>query len=257
MRRRNMVLALALAGGLGSLLAGCTPSAQCTTPICLVAHWPLNETAGATSVADQVLNPILNTGVPMPGSVQGFPGSGGPLAVSGQVGGALYFPGNGASYVRVPHTPDLNLGYGSLYLEAWVAPVQCGLGAYYPILDKWDASTNSGYALYLEGTGPGQVRVGFRLGGSAFFSSTSFPANFTPPVGGTWTQVAVKVDGNSGSFTVNGAPAGTFAAPSGSTTNSLDLWLGALHTPPSGKVHCEIALDEVKVGRVNPMFSGQ
>lgn len=69
--------------------------------------------------------------------------------------------------------------------------------------------------------------------------------------------MAVKVDGASGVFYVNGSPAGTFPAPGGSTTNTLPLWIGALHTPPSGMGHCEIGLDEVKLGTVNPIYSGQ
>ncbi|WP_199489933.1 LamG-like jellyroll fold domain-containing protein [Meiothermus sp. QL-1] len=253
MRSGYMLLALSLA--LGGLLAGCSPQAACTTPICLRAHWPLNEAAGATGVADMVTNPILNTGTPKPGAVAAWPNMTGPMAVSGQVAGGLYFPGNGATWVEVPSTPDLNLGYGSLYLEAFVAPVQCGAGAYYPILDKWGGS--NGYTFYLEGTGLGQVRAALRLGGSIFTSTQSFTANFTPPSGGIWTQVAVKVDGASGVFYVNGNPAGTFAAPGGSTINTLPLWIGALHTPPGGMGHCEIGLDEVKIGTINPIYSGQ
>lgn len=239
------------------LLFACSgPVAACTTPICPVAHWPLNEASGATTVQDLVTNPIFNTGTPKPGPVAAWPGFSGPSAVSGQSGGAFYFPGNGATWVEVPSTPDLNLSYGSLYLEAYVAPVRCGVGAYYPVLDKWDPAGANGYTLYLEGVGPGQVRVAFRLGGGTF-TSTPFSASFQPPSTGTWTQVAVKVDGTSGAFYVNGNLAGTFSAPSGSTTNTLPLWIGALHTAPTGLNHCEIALDELKVGKVNPIFSGQ
>jgi len=243
---------------LAPLLFACTgPVAGCNTPICPVAHWPLDEAPGATSVQDVVANPIFNQGAPQPGPVVAWPNFSGPTRVSGQVNGALYFPGNGDTWVEVPSTPDLNLNYGSLYLEAYVAPVQCGAGAYYPILDKWHATTQNGYALYLEGVAMGQVRLAFRLGSGTFFSSTSFPANFQPPSTGTWTKVAVKVDGTSGVFYVNGSPAGTFTAPAGATTNSLLLWLGALHTPPAGQFHCELGLDEVKVGTINPIYSGQ
>ncbi|WP_027883390.1 LamG domain-containing protein [Meiothermus rufus] len=250
---KQPLLLLALAAG---LLAGCSgPQMACTTPICPVAHWPLNEAPGATSVQDLVANPLFNTGTPKPGPVAAWPNFTGPTSVTGQSGGALYFPGNGATYVEVPSTPDLNLSYGSLYLEASVAPVQCGAGAYYPILDKWNSA--NGYTLYLEGAGTGQARVALRLGGGTFTSSQTFPANFNPSnSSGTWTQVAVKVDGTSGVFFVNGNPAGTFTAPTGSTNNPLPLWIGALHTPPSG-FHCEIALDELRVGKVNPIYSGQ
>jgi hypothetical protein len=239
-------------------LSACTPQQVCTTPTCPTAHWPMNEINGATQVQDVVASPIFNHGTPQPGPVAAWPGFTGPTSVTGQVSGALYFPGNGDTKVVVPSTSDLNLGYGSLYLEAYVAPVQCGVGAYYPILDKWDATGQNGYTFYLEGVGPGQVRAALRLGGGTFTSTQTFLANFQPPSTGTWTQVAVKVDGTSGTFYVNGNLAGTFTAPSGSTSNTVPLWLGALHTPPAGGViHCEIALDEVKVGKVNPTFSGQ
>jgi len=239
-----------------TLLSACTgPQLLCTTPTCPVAHWPMNEVNGATLVQDVVTNPIFNHGLPKPGPVAAWPGFTGPTSVTGHMNGALYFPGNGATYVEVPSTPDLNLGYGSFYLEAYVAPVQCGANAYYPILDKWDAAGQNGYTFYLEGMGPGQVRAALRLGGATFASSTSFAANFQPPATGTWTRVAVKVDGGNGVFYVNGNPAGTFTAPSGSTSNTLPLWLGALHTPPSGLFHCEIGLDEVKLEKINPTFS--
>lgn len=252
---KRLLSLLALAAG---LLAGCSgPQMACMTPICPVAHWPLNEAPGATTVQDLVANPLFNTGTPKPGSVVAWPGFSGPTSVSGQSGGALYFPGNGDTYVEVPSTPDLNLSYGSLYLEAYVAPVQCGAGAYYPILDKWDPAGANGYTLYLEGVGSGQARVALRLGGGTFTSSQTFPANFQPPSTGTWTSVAVKVDGTSGTFYVNGNPAGTFTAPAGTTANTLPLWIGAVHTAPAGLFPCEIALDELRVGRVNSTFSGQ
>ncbi len=242
---------------LALFLASCGgPQQACTTPICPIAHWPLNEAPGTTAVQDGVANPIFNTGTPKPGPVVAWPGFSGPTAVAGQSGGALYFPGNGATYVEVPSTPDLNLSYGSLYLEAYVAPVQCGVGAYYPILDKWDPS-GSGYTLYLEDVGSGKVRAALRLGGGTFTSSQTFPANFQPPATGAWTQVAVKVDGTSGTFYVNGNPAGTFTAPSGATANTLPLRIGAVHTAPAGLYHCEIGLDELKVGKVNPIYSTQ
>lgn len=256
MGKKEMLWILGLGWALVGLLVGCSPSASCTTPICPVAHWPLNEAPGASSVADVVQNPIFNSGIPKPGPVVAWPGFSGPTQVSGHMGNALYFPGNGATWVEVPSTPDLNLSYGSLYLEAWVAPVQCGVGAYYPILDKRDA-TGNGYTFYLESTGSGQARVALRLGSGTFASTTTFPANFTPPSGGTWTQVGVKVDGTNGVFYVNGTPAGAFTASSGTTANVLPLWIGALHTPPPGLFHCEVALDEVRIGKVNPVFSGQ
>lgn len=83
------------------LLAACSPSPVCPGLTCPVAHWPLNEAPGATSVADVVPNPIFNTGTAQPGPVQSLFNLGGPWSVPGHTGGALYFPGNGASDVEV------------------------------------------------------------------------------------------------------------------------------------------------------------
>ena len=237
------------------IFSACTgPQMACNSPVCPIAHWPMNETSG-TSVADVVTNPILNMGTAMPGSIVAFPGAGGPWTVTGHTNGALYFPGNGDSYVKVASTPDLNT---VSHFEAWVAPVQCGAGAYYPILDKWDTASQNGYSLYLEGMGPGQVRAVLRIGSSTFTSTTVFPANFNPSTStGTWTHVAVTLDGPYSNFKVNGNPAGTFTAPAGATANNLELWLGALHTAPTGLYHCEIALDEVILGKLNPTYSQQ
>ena len=52
-------------------------------------------------------SPIFNDGHVLPGLV----GSGGLTSVTGQVSGALYFPGNGATKVVVPSASDLNLSY--------------------------------------------------------------------------------------------------------------------------------------------------
>lgn len=240
---------------LAPALVACTgPQMACNTPVCLVAHWPMNETSG-TSVADVVANPIFNVGTAIPGPIASFPGTGGPWTVTGHSNGALYFPGNGNGYVKVASTPDLNT---VSHFEAWVAPVQCGAGVYYPILDKWDAVTQNGYTLYLEGVGPGQVRAVLRIGANTFISNATFPANFNPSTSaGTWTHVAVTLDGPYSSFKVNGSPAGTFTAPSGTINNSVELWIGALQTAPTGLNHCEIAVDEVKIGKLNSTSSQQ
>jgi hypothetical protein len=94
--------------------------------------------------------------------------------------------------------------------------------------------------------------VVFRINSSVLTSTTTLPANYDPIAGtGTWTKVAVKVGvGSSNTVTIfiNGTPDGTFTVPSTNVANSLPLWIGALHTPPSGQLHMEIALDDVKVG---------
>ncbi|WP_337845625.1 LamG-like jellyroll fold domain-containing protein [Thermus sp.] len=217
-----------------------------------MAHWPLDELPGATSVAETVQN---LTGIPKPGAVQSLFNPGGPWSVLGHMGKAFYFPGNGDSYVEVPSTPSLTPA--RFILTAWVAPVQCGMGAYYPVVDKWDPNTGTGYALYLEGVGPGQVRPVARLNGATFTGTTTFAANYDPNANtGTWTEVRLKVDGTLGAFFVNGTPAGTFTAPTG-LSNTIPLWMGAMHQAPSGLYYCEIGLDEVRLDKIPGQWSGQ
>ncbi|WP_423247931.1 LamG-like jellyroll fold domain-containing protein [Thermus neutrinimicus] len=84
------------------------------------------------------------------------------------------------------------------------------------------------------------------------------PADFSTSTGtGTWTHVAVTLDGPFSSFKINGNPAGTFTAPFGMTSNSLDLLLGAPHTTIPSSVPCGLLLDDVKIGRLNPANSQQ
>lgn len=253
--RKFGLLALGATAMLG--LVGCNPQMVCSTPICLTAHWPMDETAG-TSVADVVTNPTYNVGTTQPGPIVLYPNAGGPAAFSGKSGGALYVYAMGSRYIQVPHTSDLNLSYNLLHIEAWVSPQFVPVPGHYVILDKWDASVLNGYRFYLEGDGSGMVKAVLQVGASIFYSSQVIPADFDPSTGtGTWTHVAVTLDGPFSSFKINGNPAGAFTAPSGVTSNSLAVRLGAPHTAISGSVPCGLLLDDVKIGQLNPAHSQQ
>jgi hypothetical protein len=212
----------------------------------------MDDAVGATVVSDSAALPIPHPGQAQPGAISTWGNFTGPKSLPGNNGNALYFPGNGSIKVEVANTPDLNFLGGSFFIEAWVAPVGAGPNTFCPILDKWDASSNTGYGLYLEGTATGQARVVFRINSSVLTSTTTLPANYDPIAGtGTWTRVTVKVSvGSSNTVTIfiNGTPDATYNVPSTNVANSLPLWIGALHTPPSGQLHMEIALDDVKVG---------
>ncbi len=229
-------------GGTVLVAKGCQPSPSACAPLPAgaVAWWPLNETAGATAVADLVGG---HTGTPMSGPV----GSGGPNPTAGMVGGALYFYLDN-TYVRVPDSPALNFGTGDFTIDAWVNPVQVGPAWFQPIVDKV-APTGTpggaqGYRLYIKN---GQLL--FEL----FDGNTS--ALVAAPAGtisyGTWQFVAAERAGGALNLYVNGALAATATLPSGfgSVSNTADLLVGGITAVgfPAMPIIGEIALDEVEL----------
>jgi len=119
----------------------------------MVAWYPLDEQAGATTVQDIAAAPfstINDFGNTQPGPVQ----SGGPMAVVGKVGaGALYFFG---PHIQVPHSADLNFPSG-LSIDAWIRVVDCGHGSggvWAPIVDKWDPATQTGFSFFVDQPAP-------------------------------------------------------------------------------------------------------
>ncbi len=228
------------------VLAGCGGSS--TSSPNYIAYWKLDETPGSSTIADSVANPVNNHGTTQPGPVTSWGNFTGPVTVSAAVNRGLYFPGDGSIRVEVPNTADLNPK--TFYLEARVAPVICGAGVFYPIVDTWDSNTGAGYTFYLEGE-PGNVaRPKLRMLGNTFAATATVPANYDPTTNsGAWTRVGVSVDlgAGTGTFFINGTAAGsfTFAPPSTpSLISPLSLWMGAAHTNPTA-MWCEIGLDEV------------
>ena len=126
----------------------------------MVAWWPLDDAAGATTVVD-VAPPPTNNGVPKPGPVQPFPPAGtGPASVAGNLitnpaDSALYFYAQ-STYVEVPHSSDFNLANADLTIDAWVKPLPGPWSAgrdnlhVYTIVDKLNLAANSGYAFFLQ-----------------------------------------------------------------------------------------------------------
>ncbi|CUU35784.1 MAG: LamG domain-containing protein [Armatimonadetes bacterium] len=228
------------------VLTGCGGSS--TPSPTYIAYWKLDETPGSSTIADSIANPTNNHGAAQPGPVAAWGNFTGPTTVPAAVNTGLYFPGDGSIRVEVPNTTDLNPP--AFYLEARVAPVLCGAGVFYPIVDTWDSNTGTGYTFYLEGE-PGNVaRPKLRMLGSTFAATATVPANYDPTTNsGTWTRVGVSVNLSAGTgvFLINGNPAGsfTFAPPSTpSLLSPLALWIGAAHTHPTA-MWCEIGLDEV------------
>lgn len=209
----------------------CTPP-----PADMVAWWPLDEPAGATSVVD-IVGSVANNGTPKPNGSAG--GGNGPNPVTGMVGGALYFFSN--HFVEVPHdSTDLDFGTGSFTIDAWVNVVPCGPGWYAPIVDKYDYSQNVGYRL-----GVHNSDLILTINGNSFTALGAVPS-------GSWQHVAATVfvsgSGNSAvTLYVNGSAVQTWLLTSslGSVSNSVPLWIG--YSTPSQQGLCEIAIDELEL----------
>ncbi len=235
-------------GALGLVLAlitlvtiGSEQTPPCVTPPSgMVAWWPLDETAGNTTVIDLVGG---HTGVPVSAPV----GSGGPSPVAGMVSGALYFSSS-STYVRVPNSPALNFGTGDFAIEAWVNPVQVGPTWYQPIVDKTEpvsgGSGFKGYRLYIK-----NGSLVFELSDGSTIAGHSLSVPY-----GSWTLVyAARAGGiiwlvtfNSGAGVISNS--GLLVAPV-DVNNNGDLLIGGitafgfLTQPGIG----EVAIDELEI----------
>jgi hypothetical protein len=221
--------------------AGPQGKCKCVPPPSgMVAWYPFDEQSGANLVQDLVAS---NVGVSQPAPV----GMGGPMPITGLVGaGALYFPGPN-TYADVAHQPGLN--FTDFSIDAWVKVVPCGPGFLSPIVDKWDPVTNSGFVFYVEQIGnPLAAHLRLRINNSTFTSSASFAA--VNPWTGPWVHVAVTVNRSApsptGTFYINGVPAGTFTPPPANVSiiNNLSMWMGK--TRIGGGI-CELAIDELEL----------
>lgn len=235
-----------------------TPSCA-SLPQGAVAWWPLNETTGST-VVDIVGG---HNGTTLSGPIGQIPsGTGGPspgktplVVLPAVVGGSLYFYTN-QTYVQVPHNALLQPGSGDFSIDAWVYPVQVGPGLVQPIVDKFDAVNNMGYALYIQSPGANNARLKFVYGdGSLSLAVQSIaPIAYaqwhhvavtvkrtpSPPTGGKYLQVLLYVDG--------APPQGNqqVGNPVASIATNLDLLIGGTRISPLPGFG-EIALDEVQI----------
>ncbi len=281
--------------------ATATPTVT-VTPTCIpapvsnhmVAWWPLDEQPGAGSVADIGLLPA-NTGVPQPGLIAASP-PGGPLSVAGNLVGtpadsALYFYGQ-TVFVEVPSGPDLALAASDLTIDAWVKPLPGPWTAsrdylfVYPVIDKLDLTTNSGYAFYVEvqsscpncppaGQQPPPAGVTstttmrlvfaegngtlllygstapFYIGSGKLFPFPTPPSALVPQPPG-WTHVAVSVDRaqKAATFYSDGAQLGAIiTAVAAGADNGDPLWIGGtrLYGTPHAPDFNEFTLNEIEL----------
>lgn len=223
----------------------CVPLPNCcvTPPASMVAWYPLDETAGTSVVND--IAPAPGSNVNNAGTTFNAPvgGSVSPIAVTGEVHGALYF---GGGYVEAPSQSEIEFTGGKLSIDGWIRGVTC-TPILSPIVDKFDPNSNRGFAFYLTQPTPGVAFLNFRLNGSTFTSTSTLSATASPLANiGPWYHVAVTVDTSTGAgvFYLNGAQAGSFAAASSPFNNLVPLWIGKTRLPNSS---CEIAVDELEL----------
>jgi len=241
-------------GGTVLVAKGCQPAGggKCASlPAGAVAWWPLNETSGATAVADVAGG---HTGTPstLPGVPAAVGSLLGPKPVGGMVNGALLFDRD--DYVQVPNSPALNFGTGSFTVDTWVYAPPLTASLYQAIASKVQYVTGGtgaiGYRLYIQnGT------IHFELSDGSLVATVAAPGWYAY---GTWEFVAGEVDRAAGAVNlyVNGVLAASAPLPPGfgSVSNGADLLLGQFTTagsPPNPNPSDGwIALDEVEVFNV-------
>ncbi len=167
-------------------------------PSGMVAWWPLDETAPATSLQDIIGG---NNGTPFASPVGAAQG---PQPVTGEVGGAMHFPkfGNGLSGVRVsPQAALANIGAAEFSIDAWVQVPPAPANRLHYIVNKFDPAQNRGYALYIVSPGvAGNERLEFKWGDGANVSTVQ---TISPLTTGQWHHVAVTLARNVGSFSLD------------------------------------------------------
>jgi hypothetical protein len=217
-------------------------------PSGLLAWYPLDEHAGATTVLD--ISGNGHNGTPHPAAV----GSGGPMpnvpSPPAVVGGSLYFPSN-QTYVQVPSSPPaLDIGSGDFTLDAWVYAVN----AVAPIVDKFDAHAHTGYKFYLDAPFSASNTSLYFSYGDGSVNLTAKSAAPVPLL--QWHHVAVTVQRSSTSpyvtvlFYVDGTPHGgqSVVVPVGNIANGLPLLIGGFSMASAAAT--EIALDELEIFKV-------
>ncbi len=183
-------------------------------PRAQVAWWPFDEPAGPIAADTQALHDGRHAGGPMP--------------MTGRVGGALSFDGID-DQVEVPDAPELDFGTGDFSIVTWIrTSVQSR--ATRSILDKRRAGV--GYHLYLWQGRPGlQLAVG---GSHTNYTAASRIAD------GAWHLLAVTVDRERPDglrWYLDGELVGSAADPTryrGSLNNASPLRLGVRSVAEDG-----------------------
>jgi hypothetical protein len=159
----------------------------------MVAWWPLDETASATSFQDIIGG---NNGAPFASPVGTTLG---PQPIAGVVGGAIHFPkfGNGLSGARVdPQGALANIGAANFTIDAWVQVPAAQANRLHYIVNKFDPTQKRGYALYVVSPGvEGNERLEFKWGDGINVSTVQTISSLTTD---QWHHVAVTFGRNIG-----------------------------------------------------------
>lgn len=215
-------------------------------PSGMVAWWPMDETAGATSLQDIIGGNDATPSASPVGAAQG------PQPVPGEVGGAMQFPkfGNGFSGSRVsPQGALASIGSADFTIDAWVQVPPAAANRLHYVVNKFDAVQNKGYALYLVSPGvAGSERLEFKWGDGTNVSTVQTSSPITT---GQFHHVAVTFARNIGGFAldirlyVDGAQQGqqTANSPVGSLVNFIFLEIGW----QPGTIDEPITIDELEI----------
>lgn len=167
-------------------------------PSGIVAWWPMDEIAGATSLKDIIGGNDATLSASPVGAAQG------PQAVAGEVGGAIHFPkfGNGFSGSRVSPQGDLaTIGAADFTIDAWVQVPPALANRLHYIVNKFDPAQNKGYALYVVSPGvAGNERLEFKWGDGTNVNTVQTNSSVTT---GQWHHVAVTFARNAGGAALN------------------------------------------------------
>lgn len=213
----------------------------------LVAWWPLDEGSGATSLQDIIGGNNATLFASPVGAAQA------PQSVSGKVGGAMQFSkfGNGLSGARVsPQGALVNIGAADFTIDAWVQVPPAPANRPHYIVNKFDSTQNSGYALYVVSPAvAGNERLEFKWGDGTNVKTVQTISSLTT---GQWHHVSVTFARNVGGFAldirlyVDGAQQGqqTENPPGlGSLVNFLVLEIGW----QPGTIDEPITIDELGI----------
>lgn len=228
-----------------------------TPPAGMVAWWPFDEGAGATSFQDVVAGaPNIVGGNNATPFLPPVGGANAPQAVAGVVSGAIHFPtpANAARGARVSAQAALAaVGAGNFSIDAWVLVPPGPADRPHYIVNKFDTVQNRGYGLYVVSPGvAGNERLEFRWGDGTTVSTVQ---TIAPMTTNQWHHVAVTFARNVGGFAldirlyVDGVQQGqqTGNPPGlGSLVNFIFLYIG---TQP-GSVEEPITIDELEVFNV-------
>ncbi len=219
-------------------------------PSGMVAWWPFDEGAGATSFQDLIGG---NNATPFASPVGGAQA---PQPVSGTVNGAIHFPkfGNGLSGAQVsPQGALVTVGAADFTIDAWVEFQSAPANRLHYIVNRFDTVQNMGYALYVISPGiAGNERLEFKWGDGTNVSTVQTSPPITP---GQFHHVAVtfarNVSGNALDIRlyVDGAQQGqqTGNPPGlGSLANFLFLEIGQ----QPGTIDEPITIDELEIFNV-------